>query len=245
MHNTIAVIPARGGSKGIPNKNIIPLCGHPLIAYSIILAKQCSQINRIIVSTDSDKIAQVAKKYGAEVPFMRPSNISKDNSTDLQWLSHFIEWYDKNHKTVLDSIIMLRPTTPIRDSLKVSSAITYFNKMKDISKTTSLRSAHLIAESPFKYFRKDNNYWKGFMLSDTEQCNLPRQNFIDAYKPDGYIDIVLPSEIKKGSVFGKKILAFETPPQVTEIDSLEEKQYLEYAMKDEPILACLNKYFTS
>ena len=94
---TIAIIPARGGSKGIPGKNIAPLLGHPLIAYSIAAAHASRGVSRTIVSTDSEEIAAISRRYGAEVPFMRPAELSTDISTDRDFLIHAINWL-KEHE---------------------------------------------------------------------------------------------------------------------------------------------------
>ena len=98
MKNIIALIPARGGSKGIKNKNIIKLKGKHLIYYSINIAKKVKLINKIFVSTDSIKIKKISEKYGAIVPFKRPKKFAKDNSTDLEVFKHFYNWYKKNYK---------------------------------------------------------------------------------------------------------------------------------------------------
>ena len=86
-----AIIPARGGSKSIPRKNIVDVGGHPLISYSIDVCKQAKNIDRIIVSTEDEEIAEISKSYGAEVPFIRPSELSQDNSTDVGFLKHFFD----------------------------------------------------------------------------------------------------------------------------------------------------------
>ena len=92
----IAVIPARGGSKGLPGKNILPLCGKPLIAYSIEVAKKSRLIDRVIVTTDDKKIAAVAKKYGAEIPFMRPARLAQDNTPPFPVLKHVLDFLKSN-----------------------------------------------------------------------------------------------------------------------------------------------------
>ena len=119
----IALIPARSGSKGVKHKNIKILQGFPLLAYSIAAAKMTQGIDRVIVTTDSKKYADIAKKYGAETPFLRPKLISKNKSSDLEFFEHCIEWLIVNENYVPDNIIHLRPTTPIRDPKLVSEAI--------------------------------------------------------------------------------------------------------------------------
>ncbi|HON56846.1 MAG TPA: acylneuraminate cytidylyltransferase family protein, partial [bacterium] len=107
-----AIIPARGGSKGVPDKNIRLLKGYPVIAYSIVACKLSKKIDRIIVSTDSEKIAQISKKYGAEVPFLRPAEFATDISPDLGFMKHAVDWFEINEKNIPDFFIHIRPTTP-------------------------------------------------------------------------------------------------------------------------------------
>ena len=93
-----AIIPARGGSKGVIKKNSKCFGGHPLIAYSIIAAKLCPSIDRVIVSTDSVEITEIAKRYGAEVPFLRPEAYAQDHSPDLDFIKHALDWFDRHEK---------------------------------------------------------------------------------------------------------------------------------------------------
>src|SRR5687767_14237993 len=110
-----AVIPARGGSKGVPRKNLRSVSGVPLIAYSIKAALKTPSIERTIVSTDSPEIADVAKNLGADVPFFRPEEISQDRSTDYEFVAHMLEWLQNNEGKIPSQIVHLRPTTPLRD----------------------------------------------------------------------------------------------------------------------------------
>ena len=114
----ICLIIARGGSKSLPNKNIIKINKIPLIAYSILQAKQIKSIQRIIVSTDSDKIMKISKKFGAEILFKRPKNISGDLSTDFQVFEHALKWLKKNEDYEPDYIVDLRAPEPIRNVKK-------------------------------------------------------------------------------------------------------------------------------
>ena len=114
MPKTICIIPARSGSKGIVDKNIINLGGHPLIAWSIKAALKSKLIDEVYVSTDSEDYKQIAIEYGATVPFLRPSNISKDNSTDIEFVQHFLS-YLESVNIFPELLIHLRPTTPLRN----------------------------------------------------------------------------------------------------------------------------------
>ncbi|NQT66893.1 MAG: acylneuraminate cytidylyltransferase family protein [Actinobacteria bacterium] len=230
MKSIYAIIPARGGSKGIPKKNIKYLGGYPLIAYSIIAAKLSSLIERIIVSTDSEEIAEIALKYGAEVPFLRPSSIAKDNSKDSDFMIHAIDWFIKNEGISPEYWVHLRPTTPLRDADVIDDAI----KRILINNTADcLRSAHKVSESPFKWFILDiNGYFKGMVSNlSNEQLNAPRQEFPDVYIPDGYVDVLKTSFIQQtGLIHGEKMIGYISPFCI-EVDTFEEFEILEYELK--------------
>ena len=231
MENKIvAIIPARGGSKGLPGKNVKVLGGYPLIAYSVIAAKLTKGLDRIIVSTDSKEIARVAMKYGAEVPFMRPVEISQDSSTDLELFCHVIQWFEKN-SFIPHFLIHLRPTTPFRDVKEMERALELIQSRPE---STALRSVHELSEPPHKMFQLDQNgYLAGFFPDDqrSEYYNLPRQAFPKAYHPNGYVDIIKTDFVRSNNnLHGSGMLGFVTPI-VTEVDRLNDFDYLEYQLK--------------
>src|SRR5512141_50893 len=119
----LALIPARGGSKGIPRKNIRPFAGYPLIAWSIAAAKQSSFVTRLIVSTDDPEIAAVARECGAETPFLRPSELAQDNTTDLPVFEQALAWLEENEGYQPEVLVQLRPTSPIRPRDCVDNAV--------------------------------------------------------------------------------------------------------------------------
>ncbi|MBI1855503.1 MAG: acylneuraminate cytidylyltransferase family protein, partial [Chloroflexi bacterium] len=123
MTEILALIPARGGSKGIPRKNIRSFAGYPLIAWSIAAAKQSGLVTRIIVSTDDDEIAAVAREWGAETPFMRPTELAQDKTLDLPVFEHALKWLAENENYKPDVLIQLRPTSPIRPRDLVDDAV--------------------------------------------------------------------------------------------------------------------------
>ena len=126
MTEVVAIIPARSGSKSVAHKNIKLLSGHPLIAYSIAAAQLSKSIGRIIVSTDSEHYAGIAKKYGAEVPFIRPAKLSEDKSGDREFLEHAMEWMAENEGFQPEYWVHLRPTTPLREPRIIDEAIDFF-----------------------------------------------------------------------------------------------------------------------
>lgn len=110
--NTVAIIPARGGSKSIPKKNIVSLHGKPLIRYAIDAAKKSAQVKRVIVSTDSDEIAAVARACGAETPFVRPKELAEDTTPTIPVIVHTLEWLEKNEQYLPEYVLLLQPTEP-------------------------------------------------------------------------------------------------------------------------------------
>ncbi len=226
-----ALIPARSGSKGVINKNILDLGGHPLIAYSIVAAKKCVGIDRVVVNTDSQKYAEIALKYGAEVPFIRPSDISSDSATDMQFFQHAVNYFRKEEDGAPEYFAHLRPTTPIRYPSIINIAIEGFMN----SKFSALRSVHTMSDTSYKTFEIENEKLKvlcngGFNIEST---TLPRQSFPTTYNPNGYIDIVRTSMIDKGLIHGDNVNAFIT--DVThEIDEAIDFNFLEFMIHKDP-----------
>ena len=151
----LALIPARGGSKGIKNKNIKLFKEKPLIYWSINIAKKCKYINRIICSTDSEVIASIAKQSGAEVPFLRPKEISDDLSTDLEFTEHCLNYLKEKENYKPDIIVHLRPTYPTRKLKILNETIDIF--IKNINNYDSLRTVIKFEKSPFKMYTVNNN----------------------------------------------------------------------------------------
>jgi N-acylneuraminate cytidylyltransferase len=224
--NIMAIIPARAGSKGVPGKNIKLLGGYPLIAYSIVAARLTKQIGHVIVSTDSKELADISREYGAEAPFLRPAELARDHSTDIDYMLHAIHWLQDNEGLIPDYLVQLRPTTPLREPQIMDEAITAIINRPE---ATSLRSAHPAPESPFKWFQKNEaGYFKGLFDGGNDLLNNPRQGFPDVLIPDGYVDVVKPSFIiHSGLLYGAKMLGF-TSPFCTEVDTLNDFEFLEY-----------------
>lgn len=222
-----AIIPARSGSKGVPGKNIKKLGGYPLIAYSIAACRLSKKINRIIVSTDSTEIAEIAESFGAEIPFIRPAKLAQDNSTDLEFIEHVITWFDVYEGVVPDYLIHIRPTTPLREPELIDDAIL---KIIENGNATSLRSVHEIRESPHKMLSMNGDFLEGLYPDDPrpEYYNLPRQNFPPVFQPNGYVDIIKSETVLKlKTLHGTKVLSFLTP-DVGEIDVIDDFNFIEY-----------------
>jgi CMP-N-acetylneuraminic acid synthetase len=224
-----AIIPARAGSKGVKNKNIKMLSGYPIIAYSIAAAKLSDKIKRVIVSTDSEDYAKIAQKYGAETPFLRPSAISGDNSTDIEFMQHAINWLYENELVVPEFFVHLRPTNPMRKISIIDEAI---DRMLNDETATSLRSGHLAGNTPFKWFHKNDEGYFHSILGDrtNDEANNPRQAFPDVYIPDGYVDLLKTKFIVENDLMhGNRMIGFVSPDCV-DIDVKSDVDLLEYLM---------------
>lgn len=207
MKEVLAIIPARGGSKGLPNKNILPLLGHPLIAYSIKAAIDSNLITKIIVTTDSQAIADVALQYGAEVPFLRPSEFAQDLSTDLDVFRHALNWLKENQNYNPDFVVQLRPTSPIRKAELIDNCI---QKLAD-STAESLRIVTPSPINPYKMWsiEDDNLPMIPLLTVDgiEEPYNEPRQRLPNTFWQIGTLDVIRPEVIlEKNSMSGKIII---------------------------------------
>ncbi len=246
--NTIALIPARGGSKSIPKKNIVDLGGFPLISYSIAAAKMSKLISRVIVSTDYPEIAKIAKKYGAEVPFLRPAEYAQDASLDIEFVRHALDWLEKNEGYVPDLVVHLRPTTPLRDPVVVDQAI---EEILSDDQATALRSAHEAEYTAYKLFRKEGEYIHFFGQEDfgenEEYYNKPRQVLPKTYNCNGYVDVIRPKVLREtGMLHGPSIRAFITE-RIADIDSLRDLNFAMRILQDTryaPLINFLKTYGT-
>jgi CMP-N,N'-diacetyllegionaminic acid synthase len=230
--NILALIPARGGSKSIPRKNIMPLAGKPMIAYSIEHAQKSHHINRIIVTTDDEEIAQISRKWGAEVPFMRPKEFAQDHSPDIDAFRHALQWLDENERYIPDMVVHLRPPGPVRRVDLIDRAI---EKLQSEPEADALRSVSVAHQTPFKMWMFNED---GMMspvasipgLADSQ--SIPRQQLPTVYWQNGYIDIIRPRAIlEKNSMWGARVLPFIVEDHLFEIDYHEDVPAVEDALR--------------
>ena len=240
-----AIIPARGGSKGVPGKNIKSLAGYPLISYSIVAGRLSSRTDRVVVSTDSAEIAAISSVFGAEVPFLRPAQFATDTSPDRDFVLHALEWFKNNEHGTPDYLVHLRPTTPLRDPQIIDEAIaaTLAN-----AEATSCRSGHEAPESPYKWFlRSESGYFSGFRPDNSTPgfSNLPRQLMPTVYIPDGYVDVLRTSFVLSADdIHGERMMGYVSPPCV-EVDTDEDFEFLEFNLKrhGSPLLDFLKTHY--
>jgi N-acylneuraminate cytidylyltransferase len=203
----LALIPARGGSKSLPNKNILPFRGKPLVVHSIEEALRARNVGRVIVSTDSQKIAKISLQAGAEVPFLRPAEFAADHSTDLEVFHHALEWLDSHEAYRPAIVVHLRPTSPLRPEGLIDRGI---EQLAAHPEADSLRTVVPAAHTPYKMWRINGSYLEPLMShpSFPEPYNMPRQLLPPFYWQNAYLDVTRWTTVmEKKSMTGKRIFA--------------------------------------
>lgn len=235
FNNIIAIIPARGGSKGIPKKNIRILHGKPLIAWTIETALSTSCLKRVIVSTDDEEIAEVAKKYEADVPFLRPKEYAQDDTTDMPVYEHTLHWLEENERYIPDIVVWLRPTAPLRISEDIENAVDILIK----AGTDWVRSVCEVNHHPYWMYRLENGRMEPFIEGISIGKYIRRQLLPPAYKINGVVDVAW-----RSTILGKKLLyagnmqAYVMPVERsvdvdTEMDFVFLEAYMEKTINDQ------------
>ncbi len=225
----LGIIPARGGSKGLPGKNIKELCGKPLIAWSIESGLKSKYLDEVIVTTDSKDIANIAKQYGASVPFLRPDVLASDTATSFDAIKHTIEFYKNEMKKEFDYIVLLEPTSPLREARDIDIAIEQlFNSNADsivgICKTEDQNPAFLV-------FKNEKDFISGYENHDMKV--LRRQDIKDVYFFEGTIyisktDVLL----NKKTFYHENTIGYVVPKYKSlEIDDIDDFIMVEAIMK--------------
>ena len=212
------LVPARSGSKSIPGKNLRKVGNFTLLEYAIAAARAIFPRDQVWVSTDSAEYAEVAKRAGATVPFLRPAALSTDVSTDYQVFRHAMEW-ERSTCNETRVWLHLRPTTPDRNPETVRDALTTFMANQEVA--TSLRSAHPVPQVPQKWGTRDSDgYFRTLCNSKAaDLMNQPRQNYPQVFQPNGYVDVIGTSTIAQGNLHGNACLLYQTEAS-TDIDRL-------------------------
>ncbi|OHA42078.1 MAG: hypothetical protein A3H68_03160 [Candidatus Taylorbacteria bacterium RIFCSPLOWO2_02_FULL_46_40] len=231
----VGIIPARGGSKSIPKKNIAMLCGKPLICYTIESAKKSKLLDSFIVSTDDPETADVAKSFGADVPFLRPKEFSTDTATDLGFLKHALIWLRENRNLTPDVIVNLRPTGPFRGPEDIDAVLATMQK----TGCDSVRTLSKPNQNPFKMWYVDESNFKMTPLLPTKYfdsvgIDVPRQLLPqNVYWTNALVDATKTKFIlEQDKIYGPDIRAIIVSGNKTiDIDGPEELAYAEYIMR--------------
>lgn len=224
----LAIIPARSGSKSVVNKNIRMIGGKPLLVHSIIHAEQSKYINRIIVSTDSQQYADIAKEYGAQVPFLRPAEFATDTSLDIHVFEHALLYLKEKEQYIPDIVVQLRPTCPIRKVEDIDAMIEMMLKDDTIDCVRSMTKA---TEIPYKMWKMSENGQVERLLTDIEDaCNMPRQQLPTVFYQNANTDVIRTSIIlEQHSMTGNKIMGYEMEKN-HDIDTEEEFLRADYLL---------------
>lgn len=220
----IAIIPARGGSKGLPGKNIRPLDGKPLIAYAIECAKKAKLVDRVIVSTDDTKIADVARQYGAEVPFMRPDSLATDDAKAIDNYVYTVDRLSREWGVQIEEFAVLQPTTPLRTSEDVDGAIELFRTKNADSVVSYTPEAHPVRWH--KYLDENMAFVDIF-----EQTIDNRQTLRTSYYPNGAVYVFRTEVVRAGKYYTDKSFAYVMPrSRSVDIDTLDDFRYAEFLL---------------
>ncbi len=226
----LAIVQARGGSKGIPGKNIRHFGAHPLIAYSIAAALASSTVTRLIVSTDDAEIAEVAERYGAEVPFRRPAALATDDAQDFPLFAHALAWLKANEDYVPQVVVQLRPTSPLRPTGLINAGVNLLLADPDAD---CVRSVLRSQQNPYKMWRSGARYLVPLLGDEfPEPYNMPRQKLPKTYWQTGHLDVIrYETIVKKKSLTGDKVLPLMIEPAYcTDIDTLEDWERAEWML---------------
>ena len=228
----LALTPARGGSKGIPRKNVIELAGKPLIAYSILQAQESQRITRVIVSTDDEEIAHIAEAWGAEVPFMRPAEYAQDLSPDIDVFRHALMWLREREDYAPDLVVHLRPPGPVRRVDLIDQAI---DQLAAHPEADPLRSVSLALQTPYKmwHITPDGYLDPVLTIEGVPDCqSLPRQQLPLVDWQNGYVDVIRPRAVlEKDSMWGDCAIPFLIDEPMFELDYPEDIPAVEEALQ--------------
>lgn len=207
MSETIAIIPARAGSQRLPGKNVRRLAGHPLLAYSIAAARSSGVSDRVIVSTDSPEIADIAKNYGAEVPGLRPKELSGPDAHDIEFLRHAMEDWVPGHDSQL--WVIARPTSPLRSAASIVEAR---SQLLEAPWADSIRALRKVSEHPGKMWRVQDSGEATTFLDQAGAYNGPTQNLEPLFVQASSLEIVRRgAALTHQSIAGARVLAFFLP----------------------------------
>lgn len=225
----IGIIPARGGSKGLPRKNILPLRGKPLIAWTIEQAQASTCLDKVIVTTDNEEIASVARTHGAEVPFMRPRELASDNAKTIDVIYHALDWLEANFET-FDIVVLLQPTSPLRRSTDINNAVEMLFSQKASAIISVCETEHHPCWS--------NTLPHSRCMADflrPELMNKNRQELPTYYRLNGAIYAAYCTYLKnQHGFFGSETFAYIMPKERSiDIDTKTAFNFANYLLKED------------
>ncbi len=221
----LAIIPARGGSKRIPNKNLVLFGGKPLISYTVEAALASKKLSNIIVSTDNQEIADFVLSLGIKVPFLRPPEIAQDTSPVIKAIAHTLKKLENIGP--VDAVVLLQPTSPFRNAKHIDESIKIFEN----SGADTLTSVCPATDHPYWYWKLKGDRCIPFF--SMKHVNMSRFELPPAYIENGSIFIIKKATVMHGKIYGRKIVPYIMDRRCSiDIDTPEDLQYAEYIFKN-------------
>jgi CMP-N-acetylneuraminic acid synthetase len=229
LGEVLALIPARGGSKSIPRKNLATMAGHPLLAWSIAAARESPRVTKVVVSTDDEEVRETALRYGALVPFLRPADLAQDDTPDLPVFQHALTWLAREWGYRPELVVQLRPTSPLRPRGCVDEGIAL---LEGHPEADSVRAVTAPAQNPYKMWRIEGSCLRPLLDEGiVEAYNMPRQRLPQTYWQTGHIDVVRRVTLLGGSMSGRRIVPYVVEPRFAlDIDTPEQWAFAEWVL---------------
>ena len=223
----LGVIAARGGSKGLPGKNILPLAGKPLIAWSVLAAKEAKSLGRCVLSTDDNTIAEAARQAGAEVPFMRPPEFATDGAGMVGVLQHAVRWLEQEEKTRPEIVVLLQATSPLREPAEIDGVVDLVKKGADSAQTVALDRTH-----PMHRFTLAGDRLEPLFVDP--ESHAQRQDGRPVYRPTGSGFAMRYSVLmEEGRIRGKDHRGFVCPFETSiDVDDVWDFRLAELILKN-------------
>jgi len=223
----LGIIPARGGSKSVPRKNLRALGGRPLIVWSIDSALRARRLDRVIVSTDDAEVAEVARRHGAEVPFLRPAALAADDTPDLPVFQHALGALREREGWVPDLVVHLRPTQPLRRARDIDEVVTLWER----ERPDCVKSVRPVSEHPFKMYRLVGGRLVPYLQTDERRRrgpDVPRQSLEPLYLSAGVVDAMRREIVEHGTTEGAVVIPyFADPARYVNLDSARDFEIAE------------------
>jgi CMP-N-acetylneuraminic acid synthetase len=235
MGNVVAVIPARGGSKGLPGKNILLLMGKSVLVYTVEAALQARSLDRVILSTDSEEIAEVGRLAGAEVLFMRPAELATDSAHPTAVLEHAVTYLEETDGYITELVVTLQPTSPLRVSSDIDDAVQLLQNNGEMDSVITIMEVGL---PPYWVLRTDGPYLRPFIDDGTDYSLMRRQELEQTYRPNGAVYVTRRELLKnRGLIFsafsqGKTGYVLMDPIRSLDIDTQTDFTVIESILKD-------------
>lgn len=231
MKNVLGLIPARGGSKSIPQKNIAPLAGRPLLAYTCDAALGARHLSRVVVSTDDEQIAQVGRACGIEVPFLRPTEISQDTTPSIEVALHAVQWLADHAGWLAEVVMLLQPTSPFRRVQHIDESLELMDQSGADSVVSVIEVPHRY--SPYTVMRLDGTWLSDFWQEPVPFNRFRRQEVPVLYARNGPVVLAtrVPVMVARRSFYGERVAAYRMSERDSvDIDTTDDLRYAEWLL---------------